>query len=121
VTYVTPIAIADEARLTEVRVELESLAASLAAEWATDVTALGTIQGTGGEELEKAPAAYGDAPLNATRAGRGGPRPRRTGRGWSGAEVDDTSGGEGKLQQPVQQRALNGGGSDRTPADATGL
>ena len=42
-TYVTPIAIADEARLTEVRVELESLAASLAAEWATDVTALGTI------------------------------------------------------------------------------
>ena len=120
-TYVTPIAIADEARLTEVRVELGSLAASLAAEWATDVTALGTIQGTGGEELEKAPAAYVNAPLNATRAGRGGPRPRKTGRGWSGAEVDDTSGGEGKLQQPVQQRALNGGGSDRTPADATGL
>jgi hypothetical protein len=38
VTDVTPIAIADEARLTEARVELESLAASLAAEWATDRT-----------------------------------------------------------------------------------
>jgi hypothetical protein len=51
VTDVTPIAIADEARLTEVRVELESLAASLAAEWATDVTALATIQGTGGRRI----------------------------------------------------------------------
>jgi DNA-binding GntR family transcriptional regulator len=34
-TYVSPINIADEARLTEVRVELEGLAASLAAERAT--------------------------------------------------------------------------------------
>jgi DNA-binding GntR family transcriptional regulator len=34
-TYVSPITIADEARLTEVRVELEGLAASLAAERAT--------------------------------------------------------------------------------------
>ena len=35
-TYVSPITIADEARLTEVRVELEGLAASLAAERATE-------------------------------------------------------------------------------------
>ena len=35
-TYVSPITIADEARLTEVRVELEGLVASLAAERATE-------------------------------------------------------------------------------------
>ena len=56
-TYVSPINIADEARLTEVRVELEGLAASLAADRATEderATLLELLEDLEGGSLERA-------------------------------------------------------------------
>ncbi|WP_075015889.1 hypothetical protein [Geodermatophilus obscurus] len=53
--------------------------------------------------------------------GDGGRRSRRTGRGRSNAEVDDTPECRGTVQQLVQQRAPNSGASGRTPANVTGL
>jgi DNA-binding GntR family transcriptional regulator len=56
-TYVSPITIADEARLTEIRVELEGLAAALAAERATEddrATLLERLEDLEGGSLERA-------------------------------------------------------------------
>ena len=56
-TYVSPITIADEARLTEIRVELESLAATLAAERATEddrATLLARLEDLESGSLERA-------------------------------------------------------------------
>src|SRR3712207_4535090 len=81
------------------------------------VATLPAIQGKGWRRTGEGSGRWCGLPLNATCAGWGGPRPRRTGWGRSDAEVDDTPDYGGAIQQPVQQRASNGGASGRTPAN----